>query len=231
MNNKEFNESGLIKAFKVLQLIPKPDTIKDRVKQIIKNNPNDDIDDLCNKICKAAIWKITGVGVVASLPGAIPGIGTAIQIGVDASTMSGETWYMLRNLTTMSFIVAGLKGHDLYSDERLDELLLIWGFSTGLVIPAKEAAKRIVTKIAVKQFNNKVSGKIFAKINQRVGTTVLTKWGAKRGGIAVGRLIPFGVGAAIGGGMNFTMAQSFSKSVLLFYTDILPNNGEVYINE
>ena len=38
------------------------------------------------------------------------------------------------------------------------------------------------------------------KLNLKLGATVFTKYGTKRGGVALGRMLPFGVGAAIGGG-------------------------------
>jgi hypothetical protein len=39
-------------------------------------------------------------------------------------------------------------------------------------------------------------------MNQKVGVTIVTKYGAKRGGLAVGRRIRFGIGALVGGGSN-----------------------------
>ena len=58
---------------------------------------------------------------------------------------------------------------------------------------------------------------------------MLTKFGTKRGGVAVGRLIPFGIGALVGGGMNYTTAAGFTASVLHYYSTLLPNNEEVVV--
>ena len=71
--------------------------------------------------------------------------------------------------------------------------------------------------MAVAQFNKRISGKTLVKVNQRVGTTVVTKYGTKRGGIALGKLVPFGVGAVIAGGFNYFTFNGFMKSAIDYY--------------
>jgi hypothetical protein len=131
----------------------------------------------------------------------------------------------------MQFTVAGITGHDINDAERKEELMIIWGIETGAIVPAKEATKRVGTKIALNQFNKRLSGSFLNRINRKLGTTVLTKWGTKRGGVALGRLIPFGVGAAVGGGMNYLAARSFGEACLKYYCEMLPNDEEVVVVE
>lgn len=82
---------------------------------------------------------------------------------------------------------------------------------------AEGTTKRIGTKVAIAQFN-KIPGKLFQSINRRVGTTIVTKYGTKRGGIAVGKLVPFGVGAAVGGGFNLATMKAFKRQAIAFYS-------------
>jgi hypothetical protein len=42
--------------------------------------------------------------------------------------------------------------------DRRDEVLIVWGLQSGAVVPVAEATKRVRTKIAIKQFNNHMSG-------------------------------------------------------------------------
>jgi hypothetical protein len=58
---------------------------------------------------------------------------------------------------------------------------------------------------------------VFKRINRKVATTIVAKYGTKRGGIAVGRLIPFGVGALVGGGFNLATMKAFKKSAINYY--------------
>jgi hypothetical protein len=145
--------------------------------------------------------------------------------------MTGETWLIMRNLAAMQLMVAGILGYDVSEPERKEELIIVWGVETGAIVPAKEAIKRVGTKVAIKQFDKRVSGAVFTRINQKLGTTVFTKWGTKRGGIALGRLIPIGVGTAVGGGMNYLAARSFGAACLKYYCEMLPNNEDVVILE
>lgn len=221
--------SSLVKVLNAMGVLPKPEDIERDIAALRAKRPSDDPKQLSRRVVYGATARMTGAGVVAALPGAIPGLGTRAQAVVTGSTITGETWLLLRNLTAMHLTVAGLHGLDVHHPNRLDELAIVWGLETGLIIPVTEAGKRVGTKIGVKQFNQRVSGEIFKKINRRLGTTVLTKVGTKRGGVAVGRLIPFGVGSAVGGGMNYLTSRSFGAALVRYYEDLLPGNEDVVV--
>ena len=72
---------------------------------------------------------------------------------------------------------------------------------------------KLIWEIPVKK---RFPGKILQAINKKVGTTVLTKYGTKRGGIAIGKLIPFGVGVVVGGGFNYIMMKRFKTSSIKY---------------
>lgn len=226
---KDLEKSTLIQALEKAKVFPSPAKIETRVAEIRATNEGSDPKTLSRQLIKATTRKLTGAGVVAALPGAVPGLGTGTQVLIMGSSVTAETWMILRNLTAMQLSVAGLFGHDVRSEDRKEELVLVWGLETGAILPAKEAGTAIGTKIAIKQFNKRVSGDVFKKINQKLGTTVVTKWGTKRGGIAVGRLIPFGVGTAVGGGMNYATARSFGAALMKYYADLLPTNSQIII--
>lgn len=223
------SSTGLVQAFRTAKVIPSPDVIANRVRDARRARPSADSRELSGRVIDASVRRVTQLGVAGGLPATVPGAGTLIQLGAGVGIASGEMWAVLRNLTTMQMTVAGLYGHDLDAPERLDEMVLIWALEGGVVVPATEAGKRIGTKVAVSSFNKHVSGAVFKRINQRLGTTVVTKWGTKRGGVAVGRLIPFGVGAAVGGGVNYMTAKAYGRHVLRFYSEIQPNDEELII--
>lgn len=232
-NDKKIQQIGLIKVFENLDVFPNPQDITSAVNKLKTKYSSTSISDsdLARKIVNTATWKLTGVGVVASLPSAIPGLGTAVQIGVTTTSITGETWLILRNLTVMQLMVAGILGHNISEPGRKEELIIVWGIETGAIVPAKEAVKRVGTKIATKQFDSRLSGEVLKKINQKLGTTVFTKWGTKRGGIALGKLIPLGVGTAVGGGMNYLTAQSFGAACIKYYCEILPNHENIVVSD
>lgn len=225
-------ESGsLIRAFETAKVFPSPSEIEKRVGVLKAEAPELDSRELARRTVRKATARLTGVGVVAALPGAVPGFGTAVQVAVTGTTISGEAWAILRNLTAMQLTVAALYGHDIRDEARRDELVIVWGLETGAIIPAREAGKRVGAKIAVSQFNRRVSGAVLSRINRKLGTTVLTKWGTKRGGVALGRLIPFGVGTTIGGAVNYATARSFGVALMRYYDDLGPGDEEVMVVE
>ncbi|QHK21471.1 hypothetical protein GU243_19185 [Pseudarthrobacter psychrotolerans] len=49
-------------------------------------------------------------------------------------------------------------------------------------------------------------------VNSVMGRYFITKHGTKQGIVVLGKVVPFGVGAAIGGAMNFAVARGLVKS-------------------
>jgi hypothetical protein len=233
------NEKGaLIQVLESMKVLPKPEDVERELQRMRAragksngDNPNGaQAKQLSRRVVTATTRRMTGIGAVAALPAVIPGVGTAAQAAITGTTLTGEMWLLLRNLTSMQLTVAGLHGHDIRHPDRRDELVVVWGLETGAIVPAAEAVERIGTKVAIKQFNQRVSGEVFMRINRKLGTTVLTKWGTKRGGVAVGRLIPFGVGSAVGGGMNYLAARSFGAALIRYYSDLAPANAPVFVD-
>lgn len=221
--------STLIQALVKAKVMPDPEEIESQVRALRTRWPNATPRSLATNVVSGTTKRMTGLGVVAALPGVLPGLGTSAQVAVSGTTAGGELWVILRNLTAMHLTVAGLYGHDVTHPDRRDELIIVWGLETGAIIPAAEAGKRIGTKVAIKQFNQHVSGALLRRINQKLGTTVVTKWGTKRGGVALGKLIPLGVGTAVGGGMNYLATKSFGIALMRYYDDLLPSDGEVIV--
>lgn len=158
----------------------------------------------------------TSVGIATALPGTIPGIGTAAQITIEAGTITGDLALMLRWMGKLCMGISIIFGNDPEKSINQD-LVNILGIWCGVIDAGKKATTRVGTKVAVAQFNKHVSGKALNKVNQRVGTTVFTKFGTKRGGIALGKLVPFGVGAAIAGGFNYFTFNRFMKRAIDYY--------------
>lgn len=231
---KEYAKSGLIKFLETLKVYPSHEKlleIERNIKSTIEQNKNISKDKLADKHIKARTALLRRLGYAAALPGVIPGLGTIAEVSINIGGTGAEIWYILRFLTVMNLEVAAFYGHDIHSEDRKVELLIVWGLETGAIIPAREAVKRIGQKFALKKFNEKVAGKIFQKINQKIGITVFTKFGTKRGGVAIGRLIPFGIGVIINGAVNHFTAKSFGKNAKRFYGTILPNDEDIFVSE
>ena len=55
------------------------------------------------------------------------------------------------------------------------------------------------------------------RINAALVAQVLRKWGARRGAATLGKLLPFGIGAAVGGSANYLLLRELSKQADDFF--------------
>lgn len=164
-----------------------------------------------NKIC----WRYASQGAVTALPGAIPGLGTSVQVAIEVGAISADLAYMLRCMAGLTIGVGLIYERDTEASFNQD-FVRVLGLWCGVLSLGKEATLRVASKVAIAQFKT-VPATIFKRINQRVGATIVTKYGTKRGGVAVGRLIPLGVGALVGGGFNLAAMKGFKKAAVSYY--------------
>jgi hypothetical protein len=171
--------------------------------------------ELAEKWADRICWRYASEGAVTALPGAIPGLGTAAQVAVEAGAISADLAYMLRCMAGMVIGVGQVYGRDVEASFNQD-FVRVLGLWCGVLSLSKEATVRLAKKVAIAQFN-KIPAQVFKRINQRVGTTIVAKYGTKRGGIALGRLVPFGVGAVVGGAFNLTTMKAFKLHAINYY--------------
>lgn len=207
----EFNLATIIQS-----VAPSNEHIAQEVYELKYLNSKLSRDQLALRWGKRIRNNYTSVGVATALPSSIPGIGTAAQIAIEAGTITGDLALMLRWMGKLCMGISIIYGNNPEKSINQD-LINILGIWCGVIDAAKNATTRVGTKVAVAQFNKRISGKTLVKVNQRVGTTVVTKYGTKRGGIALGKLVPFGVGAVIAGGFNYFTFNGFMKSAIDYY--------------
>ena len=189
------------------------------VEEFKRHHPGKSVYELSKEWADNQVFNYTMLGAVSALPSAIPGPGTLVQICIEATTVPIDLAYMLRWMYTMVVGIGIINGRDMSTDSN-QQVLKILGLWCGVLQPAKVLLFTRVKKAAVVAFDKAISGEIFKKINQKVGTTFLTKWGTKRGGFAVGKCIPFFVGSCVGSLFNYFVMKGFEKYALKhFATD------------
>lgn len=225
-SNKSAQLAGVINLMKIVNAVaPSYDSIKSEVAELRKWNRNLSRRELAELYGNRLRNKYTSVGVATSLPGAIPGFGTAAQVAIEAGTISGDLALMLRWMAAGCYGIGLIYEKDIRSEFN-QEFVKILGIWCGVIKAAKDCTVKVATKATVSIINRNVSGKVLNKINQKVGFTLFTKYGTKRGGIALGKLIPFGVGAAISGAFNFSTMNGFKTSAINYFGG---SPDEVYI--
>ena len=202
----------------IQSVAPKFSDIADDIEDLRDSHKGKSKKELALIYCNRIRQKYTSIGVASALPSAIPGLGTAAQIAIEGLTISADLLLMLRWMAATCVGVAIIYNKDMKNAFNL-EFITILGVWCGVVKITKEATARVATKIAVVQFNKNVSGKMLSKVNQKIGTTILTKYGTKRGGIALGKLIPFGIGSMVAGTFNFVTMTNFRDAAIDYYSN------------
>lgn len=192
-------------------------SINAEVDEFRVSHPRFSREKLAKEFSKKIIRNYTSLGVATALPSVIPGIGTAAQLAIEGGTITGDLAIMLRWMHKLCYGVGIIYGRDM-SLEGNQDFLKILGLWSGVIKAAQPAVRKVAEKVAIAQFNKRVSGKLLSKINQYVGAQILTKYGSKRGIIAIGKLIPFGIGAGVSGGFNNLTMRAFANSAISYYS-------------
>jgi uncharacterized protein (DUF697 family) len=153
-------------------------------------------------------------GAVTAAPGAVPGVGTAVAVGSLGGNIALTLFFQWR----MVMALAHLYGHDLKAREaRKLEYLALLGLSSGVYGPAKAALATIAKDVAAAQVG-RLSNQALARLNARIGTQIVTKYGAKKSILALGRLVPVGVGIAVAATVDYVATRAIGREALHFYS-------------
>jgi hypothetical protein len=167
------------------------------VRRLRQRRPDADPAEIIAVLEREYLAAVTGAGAAVGGTAAAPGVGTAVAFALSA----GETVGFLDASALLCLAVAEVHGIAIDDLERRRTLLLavVLGDS-GANFVEKAAGRtggywgRLLTeKIPTAKIN---------AVNRVLGRWFVTKYGTKQGVIVIGRLAPFGVGAAIGGAGN-----------------------------
>jgi hypothetical protein len=150
---------------------------------------------------------VTGAGVAVGGAAAVPGVGTSMALAVSGGVMAA-------NISASAFLVmavAHVHGLDLREVERRKTLLLgvLLGDSaepalqTVAVRPGRHWAREVLEAVPIESIR---------RVNRVLGRNFVTRYGTKQGILVLGRVIPFGIGAVIGGGGNYIVGSGVVRA-------------------
>lgn len=166
-------------------------------------------EEACKSMMKNQIIKCTTSGAIA-------GFGGLITLPVTLPANIANVLYVQMRMIACTAYMAG---YELNSDQTQT---FVYACLAGVAV--NQLVKKVGIKIGEKFFGNlidKIPGKVLIAINKKVGMRLLTKYGTK-GAINLGKLIP-GVGAAVGGGLDFLETKIIANRAYKWFFD---NNFE-----
>ena len=151
-----------------------------------------------NRTCTTSGF-LTGFGGIITLPVTLP------------ANVTSVLYVQMRMIACIAY----MSGYELNSDQTQTFVYAcLAGVSVNEII--KQASIKFGVKFAQSMIK-KIPGKVLTKINQKVGFRFITKFGEK-GIINLGKLVP-GVGAVIGGSIDFAETKAISKRAYKWFME------------
>ena len=202
------NDEFVAGAFDRYLAIQRPIVLA-QIRQLRRRNPNATPAELLRKIELQYLNSVTATGGGAGAAAVVPGIGTAASLAITGA----ETIGFLEMTALYAQAVAEIHGVAVADPVRARTLV-----QTLLV---GEAAKDLI-----RQFAGQVTGKgasrqdfwgemvtrslpraMVSELSGRIRDAFVKRFAANTAGRTVGRLVPFGIGAVIGGAGNRILAK------------------------
>ena len=180
---------------------------RQRVESLRRNNPHLSDAQLLKKVDLAFSSAVTSTGAATGAVAAAPGVGTAAGLLAAA----GDTSWFFAAASAYVLSDAELRGVQVESFEHQRALVLMVLAGGGGSSFVTKAAGRTGPHLG-KVVTNAVPLSTIRSMNKVLGAHFVTKYGTKRGIIAIGKVAPFGVGFAIGAGGNLVMARGVIRT-------------------
>jgi hypothetical protein len=162
--------------------------------------------------------ELSALGAVAGGAAAVPSTGTVTLL---ATTAADFGWFAMRS-ADLILTIAAIHGHTQATvEQRKAWVLSILAFGEGASSGFTKAAGEVGRGLGGR-LTSRISMASLQRVNRAVGRTVVTKYGTKRGVIALGRALPLGIGALIGGTANYASVALLARQADRFFRDLPP---------
>ncbi|MDQ7806438.1 hypothetical protein Q5425_22080 [Amycolatopsis sp. A133] len=176
--------------------------VRKNIARARQRNPEATPAEVVRTLERMYVSALAGTGAAVGATAAAPAVGTGVALALSA----GEAFSSLELSALFVLSVAEVHGVRLDEIERRRTLVMgiLLGQSGSTTITGKVAER--TGQHWARQLVGKVPTATLRQINSVLGKNFITKYGTKQGIIVLGRVVPFGIGAVIGGGANATVA-------------------------
>ena len=176
----------------------------------------DTLDEKVKAITSTYARELGTVGGAAGAVAAVPAVGTSAAIAGSVA----EFGYFAFRAGELILTIGALHGHeDATIEEQRAAILCVLAFGDGASKAFNTLAGEFGRKLGKKAVA-RVPSSALRSFNRKVGGTIVTKYGEKRGLIVLGRLAPMGIGIVIGGGANYGATMLIGRHANKFFTEL-----------
>lgn len=171
--------------------------IRAKVEHMRATHPRHTNDQLARELIRSTRRRVTATGAVSSATAVVPGLGTVLTIGA----VSSQTLYALEQDMELVLGIAMVYGHDLGgSEDRVLEALIVLGITGGALKLREGVLVSSGTRLA-------------ARLTAHVFTQIV----ASRAARVAGKVIPFGIGVAVGAGFDWASVTGLGRAAIKYY--------------
>ncbi|MET9049866.1 hypothetical protein ACFU67_14830 [Streptomyces rhizosphaericola] len=191
-----------IRGQRVLALLDKAveaqgSLVRKNITRARQRNPEATPAQIIRNLERMYVSALAGTGAAVGGTAAAPGVGTGAALALSA----GEAFSSLELSALFALSVAEVHGVPIDELERRRTIvmgILLGGSGTATIAGVAERTGQHWGR----QLVAKVPAETLRQINKVLGRNFVTRYGTRQGIIVLGRVAPFGIGAAIGGGAN-----------------------------
>ncbi|MGV8873626.1 MAG: hypothetical protein ACOH2Q_13940 [Rhodococcus sp. (in: high G+C Gram-positive bacteria)] len=177
------------------------------VGHVRRAHPYDTPAQIIERLEKRFLLAVTGSGSAVGGAAAIPGIGTVASL----AAVGAETAFFIESSALLTLSVASVHGIPVENHQQRRALVL----SVALGESGMQIVQRTVGKTAKNWgplITSRIPGGSMTSMNKSLVKKFITKYLAKRSALLVGKMLPAGIGAAIGGAGNRAVGKGVIKN-------------------
>lgn len=177
------------------------------VEHVRGSHPDETPAQIIERMEKMFLLAVTGSGSAVGATAAIPGVGTVASI----AAVGAESAFFLEASALLTLAVASVHGIAVDNHQQRRALVLAVALGeSGMEIVQK------VTGVTAKNWGTAITSKIPSSTMRGMNSTLVRKfvmkYAAKRSALILGKLVPAGIGAVIGGVGNRAIGKGVVKN-------------------
>lgn len=183
------------------------------LKKMREKYPHETPDQLAKRLEKAYLRDVTVGGGAVGATAFVPGLGTAASVGLSVFAVGGY----LERTAIYAQSMAELHGVHVEDPDkaRLMVMAIMLGEDGSVLMNSMLAHTGKAGGVSRKwgmMMGSKDSGKIFS-VERTIRNMFIKRFLTRQSGALLGRAMPFGIGAVVGGGANLALGRAVVKSV------------------
>ncbi|HVH62858.1 MAG TPA: hypothetical protein VNA65_04580 [Candidatus Dormibacteraeota bacterium] len=194
-------------------VIAREPAIRSNVESLRIAHPLYTRDQLALKLIRSTRRRVAGTGALSGAISIAPGLGTALAIG----TVTSQTLYAMEQEIELVLGIAMIYGHELSgSEERVLEALVVVGVAGGTLKLREDVLVSGGERLAIAAFR-RFPAMIVTHGGGRLLTRILTRFATSGAGKVAARVVPLGIGVAVGAGFDWFAVTGLGRAAMRYY--------------